>query len=312
MRVKALVGTLLITVVMSVLAQDFDVVQQPAGFDEPRDGIPKGRLETIRFDSGVLGTERDMIVYLPPRYDAEPDARYPVLILRHGGGWREDDWSTRGAAPAILDNLIAAGRAVPMIVAMPASWMPGELGSPFGESSIAAAARELFDDILPTLESHFRIKEGPESRALAGLSAGGGQSYFIGINHQDKIGNIGVFSAGIFGGIDIAAVKASMAALPPNMPPPPPGYTMPSPPEPFDAERDLGPVLQDAAGFNRRIRVFYVSVGDADSRIEPTAQAVAMLRRGGVDVIATRQSGGHEWPVWRQALADFAPRLFRQ
>lgn len=295
-----------------VAAQTLELPLVAEGFDEPAEDTAKGRIEHVQFPSSVFGKPRDMAVYLPAGYGDDPDARYPLLVLRHGGGWDEGDWAERGGAPVILDNLIAQGRAVPMVVAMPVSYMPGDLGSPFGEAATKAAGNELFDDIVPFLRARYALADGPENLALAGLSAGAGQTYFIGIRQPERLSAIGVFSAGVFGGIDFEAIKAAMANRPANMPTPPADFTMPDPPEPFDAERDLGPALANADAINRSLDLFYISIGDEDSRLDATIAGVSALREGGLKIVATRQSGGHVWPTWRQALADFAPRLFRR
>lgn len=275
-----------------------------AGFDQPRLAAPKGRTETITYQSRAVGAERKMVVYLPPGYDTST-VRYPTLYLRHGGGPADqavlNHWPVAGAAPVILDNLLADRKAVPMIVAMPASEMPAALGSPFHKESIALAAREFAEDIVPALETRFRARAGAENRAMAGLSVGGGQSFHLGLANQDKLGAIGSFSTGVFGGIEAAAILAQNSGR----------AGAPVAPPPFNPTVDLAPATSDPAGFNRRIKLLYISVGDEDPRAGPTAAAVDLLRKAGVNVVATRQHGGHTWDVWRQALADFAPRLFR-
>lgn len=193
---------------------------------------------------------------------------------------------------------------------MPASWMPSELGSTFLPRATQAAAEELFEDILPFLRSRYRVAAGPENLALAGLSAGGGQTWFIGTANPDRFGALGVFSTGAFGGIDLERMAAMMENPPPGLVPPP-GRSFPAMPESFDAERDLGPALRNADALNASLDLFYISVGDEDDRYEATSQAIQILCEGGLEIVATQQSGGHVWPVWRQALADFAPRLFR-
>lgn len=288
----------------------YQVPQLAEGFAHAMSGIAHGRVEEITFHSSVFGEDRVLYVYLPAEYYHDPDASFPLLVLRHGGGFKADGWVADGFAPAILDNLIAKGEAVPMIVAMPASWMPGELGSAFGETSTLAAATEVFEDMIPTLRERYRVAEGRDNLALAGLSAGGGQSFFIGTRNSDKISALGVFSTGAFGGINPQAT-AAMLANPPAAMQPPPGQARPTMPSPFDAERDLGPAIARAEQINADLDLFYISVGDEDSRYEATAEAITMLRNGGIEITATQQSGGHVWPVWSQAIADFAPRLFR-
>lgn len=308
-------GTIIVAALIALTepaaGQVFEVPQLADSFDVEQEGVAKGAIEEIVFQSNVLGEERAMLVYLPPQYQNDDEAHFPLLVLRHGGGWEEDGWIADGEAGTILDNLIHNGAAEPMIVAMPASWMPGELGNTFLPEATRAAADELFEDILPLLHSRYRIAAGPENLALAGLSAGGGQTWFIGTANPDRFSALGVFSTGAFGGIDIERMRAMMENPPPSLVPPP-GRSFPPMPEPFDAERDLGPALRNAQRLNANLNLFYISVGDEDDRYEATAQAVDTLRDGGLEIVATQQSGGHTWAVWRQALADFAPRLFRK
>ncbi len=286
----------------AALAAVAPLTTAPAGFDQPKADVAKGRLDTLSYVSKPLAAERRVIVYLPAGYDADPRRRYPVLYLKHGGGENETAWQVRGQAPTILDNLIASRKAVPMIVVMPNGTMPDRPGGPYGKEAIALATREMFEDIVPLVESKYRVKTGPENTAIAGLSMGGGQSFYMGINNQTKFSAIGVFSTGIFGGINIG----------PRPPGAPPSTTaLPTPPAPFVAAVDAAPILSDPAAFNRRIKLFYLSSGDTDPRVVPTQEVVEMFQSKGVKVVATRQAGGHVWVVWRHALYDFAPRLFR-
>ncbi|MCC7463188.1 MAG: hypothetical protein IT480_12085 [Gammaproteobacteria bacterium] len=277
------------------MAAEAPIYTLAPGFNEVRAGGLKGRVVEIDYESKLLNLKRHMTVYLPAAYDQQPNRKFPVLYLRHGGGEDPRDWQTRGAGATIVDNLISDGKAVPMIVAMPGTYIPFSYGGPFEDKSIALAASEFFDEIAPLVESRFRADPAPKSRAMIGFSVGGGQSYFIVMHNQNRIGNLGAIGAGVFGGIN-------MAANIPNGPPPPP---------PFDAARDLGPATNDAKGFNERVKVFFLTVGSEDPRVGPTADAVEMFRKAGVKVDSSRQQGGHTWPVAQQGMAEFAQKLFR-
>jgi enterochelin esterase-like enzyme len=167
-----------------------DIPGDPPLFFEERP-VPRGTVHLHRYESKSLGITRGLNVYTPPNYDNDPKAAYPVFYLLHGAGDNERGWSTIGRANVILDNLIAAEKAVPMIIVMPDGHAPTTEGvdNPFH--------KDLVEEVIPYVESTYRTKKGPENRALAGLSMGGFQTLDIGISRQDLFGWIGVFSAGI-------------------------------------------------------------------------------------------------------------------
>ncbi len=167
-----------------------DIPGDPPLFFEERP-VPRGTVHLHRYESKTLGITRGLNVYTPPNYDNDPKTAYSVFYLLHGAGDNERGWSTIGRANVILDNLIAEGKAAPMIIVMPDGHAPATEGvdNPFG--------KDLTEEIIPYVESKYRTKKGPENRALAGLSMGGFQTLDIGITRQDLFGWIGVFSAGI-------------------------------------------------------------------------------------------------------------------
>jgi enterochelin esterase-like enzyme len=260
-----------------------------------------GTVELLPYYSKVLNQDRRVLVYLPVVYGQQPKARFPVLYLRHGGGSDENNWLEKGDAPAILDELIGSGKAAPMIVVFTRGQPPADVGSPYDAPGLAIAGRELMEDVVPLVQSKYRVSTGGANRAIAGLSMGGGQTFAIGQTYSSEFSAMGVFSAGTFGTVGS----------------PTPGYDQPrtdgraAPPalRPFDAARDAAPALADPEGFNRRT-LLYISVGDQDPRAEPTGAAIKVLRERGLNVVATVYSGKHEWSVWKLALADFVPRLF--
>jgi enterochelin esterase-like enzyme len=162
----------------------------PKGFDRKRDDIPRGKVETIEYDSKAVGGKRKMVVYLPPGYAKEN--KYPVLYLLHGAGDDETGWQKKGAADVILDNLYADKKLVPMIVVMP----NGFARAPNSTGRNSAFEDDLLKDLIPYIEAHYPVKADREQRALAGLSMGGGQSLRIGLKHLDVFAWVGSFSAG--------------------------------------------------------------------------------------------------------------------
>ncbi len=170
----------------------------PKGFDARRDGVARGKVETVEYDSKTVGTRRKLLVYTPPGY--AKDGRYPVLYLLHGIGEDERDWVRKGRADVILDNLYVDGKLVPMIVVM-VNGRAAKQDRPGGSyikqfPAFAAFERDLLRDIIPYIESHYPVKADREHRALAGFSMGGGQSLNFGLAHLDTFASIAAFSAG--------------------------------------------------------------------------------------------------------------------
>jgi enterochelin esterase-like enzyme len=166
----------------------------PKGFDARRDGIERGKVETVEYDSKSVGAKRKMVVYTPPGYSK--DVKYPVLYLLHGAGDSETGWTRKGSAAVILDNLYADKKLAPMIVVMP----NGFARAPGGTGRNSAFEDDLLKDILPYVESHYPVRASREHRAIAGLSMGGGQALRIGLGHRDVFAWVGGFSSALRGG----------------------------------------------------------------------------------------------------------------
>src|SRR5262249_55055527 len=167
----------------------------PRGFDVKRDGIDRGKLETVEYDSKTVGVKRKAQVYTPPGYST--DKKYPVLYLLHGIGGNEYEWTRGGKAEVILDNLYADKKAVPMIVVLPngrATKDPKK--NPFqDQGAFAAFEKDLLGDLIPFIEKKYSVKADRESRAIAGLSTGGGQSLNFGLNNLDTFAWVAGFSS---------------------------------------------------------------------------------------------------------------------
>ncbi len=271
-------------------ASGIEVPEPGVDFHTIRD-VPHGDLRTRWYFSKVTNGWRRLFVYTPPGYDAATDQRHPVLYLQHGGGEDETGWASQGRTNVILDNLIAAGRARPMLVVIANGNLPREPGvtALYSAAGMTGFARELLENIVPFVEANFRVKAEAKHRALAGLSMGGGQSFFVGLANTDKFSAVGAFSTGLFGGIR------------------PPGGGDPAP---FDAEAAVPGLTSAPQAFNDALDLFYLSVGEQDPRLEPTRRIVADFRARGLEVEFASFPGGHEWQVWRKSLHDFVPRLF--
>jgi enterochelin esterase-like enzyme len=276
----------------------------PTGFDVRRADVTSGRVERVEFDSSVVNGKRPAMVYLPPGYS--PDRRYPVLYLLHGIGGNETHWTQPGAADVILDNLIADGKAVPMIVVMPngrASNAPSTLfggggrgpqargagpaggapgGGPGGGAGNGMAVefeayeafeRELKDDLIPFIEARYSASGERTQRALAGLSMGGGQSLNIGLGNVDTFAWVGGFSSA------------------PNT-------------------RRPAELVPDPAAA-KQLELLWVSCGNEDPLFNISSGVHDHLAAQNVSHVWHIDAGAHTFPVWKNDLYHFAMLLFR-
>jgi enterochelin esterase-like enzyme len=242
--------------------------------------VPHGAVAAVTYWSETLGMHRRMHVYTPPGY-ASGRGRYPVFYLLHGAGDSDDSWSTVGRAGFILDNLIAAGDAVPMIVVMPHGHQPAQNGQPQAGMQLTEFADEFATDIKPYIEDNYRVRDGRGDTAIAGLSMGGAHTLEISMSDLGEYGYIGVFSSGVFGINDNDDFQTEHLAM-----------------------------LDDAA-LKDGLDYFWFGVGDQDFLIDTTKATVDMFREHGFDVDYHESGGGHTWMNWRDYLYDFAQHLFR-
>ena len=271
--------------------------------------VPHGDLRVVTYEAKTLGgMTRRMRVYTPPDYDSG-NRRYPVLYLFHGAGDWDVAWTDVGRANLIMDNLIADGKARPMLVVMPSIFQrealgTGALASAGGQGGAGrgtapaggppqddAFTKELLQDIMPLIAKRYRVMTGPDNTAIAGLSMGGGQSLRSGLAHLETFHYvIGLSSAvGMGGGRGAAAGSA--------------------PPDPTAAYPAL---MADIPGANKKLKVFNMYCGKDDSLVVAGNRALsqAFLAKG-VNVKYIEGDGGHWFIVWRKNLRDFAPLLFR-
>jgi enterochelin esterase-like enzyme len=247
----------------------------PAGFNVRRDNIPHGKREMIEYDSKTVGTTRKMQVYTPPGYTA--DKKYPVLYLLHGIGGDETEWERFASPDVLLDNLIADGKAVPMIIVMP-NGRAQKNDRPEGNIYAAAPAfanfeRDLLDDVISAIQSRYSTYTNRENRALAGLSMGGGQTLNFGLAHLDTFAWLGSFSAA------------------PNTKPP--------------AE-----LVPDPAAVKEQLKLLWISGGSKDGLL-PISQGIhAYLKENGVPHIWHVDGNGHDAKHWQNSLYYFAQLIF--
>ena len=248
----------------------------PAGFDVKREAIPHGSLEMIDYDSKTVGTRRKMQVYTPPGYSK--DKKYPVLYLLHGIGGDETEWQRLCSPNNILDNLLAEGKVVPMIVVMPngrAQKNDRAEGDIFRAApAFANFERDLLDNVIPTIEARYSVQADREHRALAGLSMGGGQSLNFGLAHLDTFAWVGGFSSA------------------PNTKPP----------------EELVP---DPAAATRQLKLLWLGCGNKDGLIRISQGVHAYLKQKGVPHMWHVDGYAHDPTEWKNNLYLFAQRIFR-
>jgi enterochelin esterase-like enzyme len=274
--------------------------------------VPHGAVASVYYQSTALGRTRRMHVYTPPGYEAG-NSKYPVFYLLHGAGDCDDSWTSVGRANFIFDNLIAANKAKPMIVVMPAGHTTT---APTGGRGAAAPgtppARDEFvadfvTDIMPYVEKHYRVIADRGHRAIAGLSMGGGQTLNIGIPHLDKFAYVGVYSSGLnLGGARPAPAPGSAAA---SGAPPGAAAALTTP---FAAEwEQQNLAMLDNASLKKGLKLFWFGTGVEDSLMPRTKSTVELFSKHGFTPVFKETPGGHTWLNWRNYLTEFTPQLFQ-
>ncbi len=249
-----------------------------AQWEEYLPNVPHGTIASVWYPSAVTGSLRRMHVYTPPGYERNSQS-YPVLYLLHGGGDSDDSWSTVGRAGAILDNLIAEHKAIPMLVVMPAGHMSPDFQLRSGMNTMGHDEfnRDMTASIVPYMDQNFRTIADREHRAVAGLSMGGLQTLTLSLTSSDLFSYVGVFSSGWF---------PTMRDV---------------------AERDLATYKANGKPF----KLYWVGVGRYDIANANSHAMVELLKGDGVTVVTHDSGGFHAWNNWRDYLHIFAPQLFQ-
>ena len=264
--------------------------------------VPRGAIAEVTYHSTALGKYRRMHVYTPPGYESGR-GRYPVFYLLHGAGDNDDSWSSVGRAGFILDNLIAAKRATPMVVVMPAGHTSRGPGSPLGRAATEEFVTDFTTAVMPYIEQHFRVFTDRANTAIAGLSMGGAQTLNIAVSRLERFAYIGVFSSGLIGAFPAPDARepgaAPAAAAPPTSPP----LTA--------AEWESNHVAKlDDAAVKKGLRLLWFATGKED-RLMPTTQAtVGLFTKHHFAPVFKESPGGHTWINWRNYLVEFVPQLF--
>ena len=253
--------------------------------------VPHGAVAAVHYFSNRLKGFRRAHVYTPPGYELN-QTRYPVLYLLHGGADSDETWASVGRVGFIMDNMIAAGTARPMIVVLPAGQTTRVAGA---TGSMDEFVGDFVGDLMPYVESHYRITADASRRAIAGASMGGLQTLNVAIPRVEKFGYIGIFSSGL-------------VALPPGRGPE-------GGPGPVNAWEQEHKAELEKAGRTARnsLRLLWFATGTDDQRVSPATSRLTaeMLRKHGYDAQFKETPGGHTWGVWRKYLTEFAPLLFR-
>jgi len=259
-----------------------------SGLEIPSDGgayyalkeVPHGDVRIKKYFSKVTGSWRQLYVYTPPGYDTLVREKYPVLYLLHGGGENETGWTNQGKGDLILDNLIAAEKARPMIVVMP----DANVGGPaFAEAGLQTFESELKEVIIPLVEKNYRTKNNAAGRALAGLSMGGMHTLYTGLKNTEMFAYLGVFSS---------------------------GWVVPR--QNTIAEQQYAFIKSNKNKINTNLKQLWIAMGGkADIAYQNCQLMLEKFKDLNVNFAYEEYPGGHTWPVWRNNLYKFAPLLFR-
>ncbi|MCU0376314.1 MAG: alpha/beta hydrolase-fold protein [Chitinophagaceae bacterium] len=262
---------------LPVAAQGLVMPAKP-GFDAYRQGINRGKIDSLIYPSATVGNPRKAIIYFPPGYDVAK--KYPVLYLLHGIGGDEKEWLNGGVPHLILDNLYAEGKIVPMIVVMPnGRAMPddratGNIMAPEKVQAFAHFEQDLLQDLIPFVEKKYPVDTNSESRAIAGLSMGGGQSLNFGLGNPDKFAWVGAFSAA------------------PNT-------------------RQPAQLLPDASTLIGKHKLLFLSCGVSDRLLNISRRTHQYLSSKQVPHIYFTEKGGHDFAVWKNGLYMFSQMIFK-
>ena len=270
----------------------------------PSPGVPRGAVARHAYHSVIANDDRDFFVYTPAGYDARRAQPYPVLYLLHGLGDDAERWLTGGGGAAnILDNLIAQNKAVPMVVVSPLGYgtSQGPTGGR-GPENLIGYSKILLEEVMPMVDKAYNVSKNREARAIAGLSMGGAETLYVGLNHLDKFAWIGAFSSAPM--LFPAAASAAQAAGAGGG-----GRGAPQPMDPAVFAQTF-PTLDAKA--NSQIRMLWIVCGTADGLIGVNRQFKDWLKTKGVQFTEQEVPDmAHVWPLWRQNLTDMAPRLFQ-
>jgi len=241
--------------------------------------VPHGDIRIKKYYSPVLRSWRQFYLYTPPGYDRNTEEQYPVLYIQHGGGEDESGWAMQGKTNLIFDNLIAEAKAKPMLVVMADGNMPA---SAMTENGLELFTNELKNSLIPFIEENYRAEPGAENRALAGLSMGGIQTLYAGVQNTDMFSYLGVFSSGWFAN------------------------------DPTISDGQYAFMKEHSTEINKNLKEFWIAMGGEEDIAYKNCKAMlSKFDDMNIDYTYSEYPGGHSWPVWRNNLMNFAPLLFK-
>jgi len=246
--------------------------EKPMFFEEQ--DVPHGTVHIHKYRSKSLGVTRGLYVYTPPGYETSKNTKYPVLYLLHGMGDTEDTWTVVGRANVIADNLIAQGKAQPMVIVMPYGHTPSAPPDMRSIGRYEAFEKDLIEDAIPYVQKSYRVSADRKDRAIAGLSMGGGQSLTVGLGNLDLFGWVGAYSSAI--------------------------------PRP----ENLDGLLAEPKLINKQLNLLWIGCGRSDFLFDANQKFIERLKAENIKHVAHISDGGHEWRVWRRYLNEFVPLLF--
>lgn len=274
---------------MGRMASGIDIPDTDMEYYQPKD-VPHGQVRSVNYYSNITKAWRRAFVYTPPDYDIQPAKRYPVMYLQHGGGEDETGWPNQGKMDFILDNLIAEGKAIPMIVVMERGYASDPSRPlPTGTDMASRMAANIFPEVLvreviPMIDAKFRTLTDRNSRGMAGLSMGGFQTFQTTMTNLDKFAYIGGFS-----GAGFRAPGANITDM-------------------------YNGVWKDATAFNNKVKLMYLSIGtkEPERMYQNVNSFHTELEKAGIKhVYYESPNTSHEWQTWRRSLKQFASLLFK-
>ncbi len=238
--------------------------------------VSHGTVHVHKYASKSLGVTRGLYVYTPPGYEENPQAKYPVLYLFHGLGDTEDTWTVVGRANLIVDNLLAANKAKPLVIVMPYGHTPSAPPDMRSLGNYAAFEKDIVEDVIPYVQKYYRVSTEQKDRAIAGLSMGGGQALTVGLGHLDLFGWLGAYSSAV------------------------------------PRDQSIDKLLADPKAINGKLRLFWIGCGRSDFLFQANQKFLERLNAEEIRHVAHITEGAHEWRLWRIYLNEFVPLLFNE
>lgn len=241
-----------------------------------RQPVPHGTVHVHKYVSKSLGVTRGLYVYTPPGYEESLQARYPVLYLLHGMGDTEDAWTVVGRANLIVDDLLAAGKARPLVIVMPYGHTPSAPADMRSPGNYGAFEKDLVEDVIPYVQKCYRVSPEQKDRAMAGLSMSGGQALTVGLGNLNLFGWLGAYSSAV------------------------------------PRDQSLDKLLADPKTINDKLQLFWIGCGRSDFLFEANQNFLERLNAEEIKHVAHITDGAHEWRLWRIYLSEFVPLLFNE